>query len=292
MKNLIIIILTISTLQISAQEFAPIGSIWHYDQGTVNPQLITFHSIESISDTLINNISCRKLLKTSRYSGIPQTSNVFIYSSNDSVFLFANNEFNLLYDFSAVAGDTVSIGYFTNHDGSPLKMIIDSTSTITINGHLKNIQYVTCGDGISIEFGGTVISGIGNTEYMFPGSDGYVDGPLRCYNDGIIGLFINQDHPDNGWNFQDCEQTITGIEENNQSTMIDIYPNPSSSLLFISEIDMNTNYLLYDCQGRLIKKGNVLPSEPININNLPDGLYSILLINNKIKTITRRVVKS
>jgi hypothetical protein len=291
MKNLLIIFFVISVFRISAQEFAPIGSVWHYDQGTPNPTLITFETIESISDTIINTINCRKLIRTSRYAGIPQTSELFMYSSNDSVFYYANNEFNLLYNFSAATDDTVTLGYFTNHDGSPLKMIIDSTGSITINGHVRKIQYVTCGDGISIEFGGSVISGIGNSEYMFPRPDGYTDGPLRCYNDSNTGLFINQNHPDNGWNFQDCEQTITGIEENSQSRMIDIFPNPSTSLITIFRIDTKTNYLFYDYLGRLIKQGYVLPSESINVSDLPGGIYSILLINNKIKTISRRIIK-
>jgi len=292
MKNLIIIFLIISALRISAQEFAPIGSIWYYDQGTANSELISYQTIESVADTIINGVSCRKLVKTSRYALTPEMSDLFMYSRNDSVFYFANNEFNLLYDFSASKGDTIILGFYTNYDGTPLKMIIDSTIDITINGKVSKVQYVTSGDGMSIEFGGMVISGIGNLEYMFPHYDMWNEGPLRCYDDSIYGLYKNAWHNNNGWNFQDCDQIITGIAENSRASEIALYPNPTGSLLYISYLDRQTEYKVYDCFGRLIISGLVLPSETINICDLRDGIYSILLINNKIKTITRRVIKT
>jgi hypothetical protein len=35
-------------------EWAPLGSIWHYTQVTLNPDLISYTTIESVSDTVIN----------------------------------------------------------------------------------------------------------------------------------------------------------------------------------------------------------------------------------------------
>jgi hypothetical protein len=52
-----------------------------------------------------------------------------MYAENDSVRFFADENFHLLYDFGAMAGDTVVLDYFATHDGTPLKMIIDSTGT-------------------------------------------------------------------------------------------------------------------------------------------------------------------
>jgi len=291
MKNLITIFFAILALQISAQDFAPIGALWHYDEGTANSELISYETIESIADTMISTVSCRKLIKTSRYGLTPVLSDIFMYSRNDSVFFLADNEFHLLYDFSADKGDTIILGYYTNHDGTALKMIIDSTSEISINGQIRKLQYVTSGDGISIEFGGIVISGIGNIEYMFPHYDMWNEGPLRCYEDSICGLFKNSRHTNNGWNFQDCDQIITGINEAGLANGVSLYPNPTTSLLNISNLDQKTEYVIIECYGRSLKGGFLLPSETINIEDLPDGIYSILLINNKIKTITRRIIK-
>ena len=43
-------------------------------------------------------------------------------------------------------------------------MTIDSVKTILVSGQQRKVQFVTCGDGMIIEFGGQVIQGIGNTK--------------------------------------------------------------------------------------------------------------------------------
>lgn len=287
MKNLFLIILTSISIQITAQEFAPIGAKWHYSQGTLNPELIAFKTIESVSDTIIKGKSCKKLIQVSEYMP-PYTPSLFMYSSNDSVFVYEEGSFHLLYDFGAVAGDTLELGYLA-YNGLPLKMIIDSTSTITINGQLKKLQYVTCGDGIVIEFGGKVIEGIGNTEYMFPRLDGYLDGPLRCYEDNILGLFLSPFHTNNGWDFQNCEQIITGINDLHVTETIKIYPNPVTSSFSLTNLDRATEFKIFDIHGRKVMSGIVNFTQVIKIENLPKGLYFLRLQNSKLSRIMKAV---
>ncbi len=289
MKKLILLILTAISIQAKSQEFAPIGAKWHYDQGTFNPDLTTYQTIESISDTVINGIPCRKLMKISRMAGT-ETSYLYMYSVNDSVFFYAGNGFHLLYDFGAITGDTVTVGYFTTYDGSPLKMSIDSTDSIIINGQTRKLQYVSCGDGLVIEFGGIVIEGIGNAASMFPRIDLSLDGPLRCYEDSIIGFFINPYHSDNGWNFQDCEQIITGLAEQGITTEIIIHPNPATRFLEITNLDLPAEFTFYDLQGRRQKHGTVVPLQSIDLEDLPAGLYFFQLRNSKL-LITKKIIK-
>lgn len=285
MKNLILFILISISLKISAQEFAPIGAKWHYCQGTPNPELIAFKTIEALSDTVIDGQSCRKLIQDSEYVP-PVEPLLFMYSSNDSVFVYQEESFHLLYDFGAIAGDTIELGYST-YNGLPLKMIIDSTSTITINGQLKKLQYVTCGDGVVIEFGGRVIEGIGNTEYMFPRLDGNFDGPLRCYEDDQLGLFLNPFHTNNGWDFQNCEQIITGLDELSVTETIRIYPNPVASTFVITNLDRDTEFELLDLQGKKVMTGIVNPDQEINIQSIPKGLYLLKLENSNLTRIIK-----
>lgn len=285
MKNLFLIILTSISIQISAQEFAPIGAKWHYSQGTLNPELIAFKTIESISDTVIEGKSCKKLNQVSAYMP-PNTPSIFLYSSNNSVFVYEEGSFHLLYDFGAISGDTIELGYLT-YNASPLKMIIDSTSTITINGQSKKLQYVTCGDGLVIEFGGKVIEGIGNTEYMFPRLDGNLDGPLRCYKDNILGLFLSPFHTNNGWDFQNCEQIITGINDLHVTETISIYPNPVKSSFTLTNLDRVTEFEIFDIHGRKVMKGTVNFTQVIKIENLPKGLYFLRLQNSKLTRILK-----
>jgi hypothetical protein len=289
MKKLILIILTAISIQANSQEFAPIGAKWHYDQGTFNPDLTTYQTIESISDTIINGIPCRKLMKIQRMAGT-LISYLYTFSVNDSVFFYAGNGFHLLYDFGAITGDTVTLGYFTTYDGSPLKMFIDSTDSIIINGQTRKLQYVSCGDGLVIEFGGIVIEGIGNLTYMFPRLDLSLDGPLRCYEDSVIGLFINPYHSYNGWNFQDCEQILTGIADKGKTANVTIYPNPAGRFLEVANLDLPAEFTFYDLHGRRQKHGTVVPFQSIDLEDLPAGLYFFQLRNSKLLT-TKKIIK-
>ena len=168
MKKLISIIVLISfSGLIFGQGFAPIGAIWHYSQGTINPDMTSFKTIESISDTIINGQLCRKMIEVERMFDTTSVNYHFMYSENDSVFFFGDNDFHLLYDFGANTGDTIILNAFQTYNGTPLEMIIDSTGEILVNNELRKIQYITCGDGIVIEFGRHVIENIGNTSFMF-----------------------------------------------------------------------------------------------------------------------------
>jgi len=289
-KKLFLMILIVATLQNYAQEFAPVGAIWHYTQRTINPDLTSFKTIEAISDTSINGIQCRKMIEVERYIDTTNVMYHYMYSENDSVFFFAENDFHLLYDFGANTGDTIILDYFSTYNGTPLKMIIDSTGTIIVNNQEKEIQYITCGDGIVIEFGNHVIAGIGNTSFMFPTLDGSINGPLRCYQDNSTDLFLNPFHPTYGWNHQDCEEIITSIEEAEKGSRITVYPNPSTNNISITNVNQPIEFRILDINGKLIEKGVLQVSSEIRIKELPNGIYFIELQNENIRII-RKIIK-
>jgi hypothetical protein len=189
--------------------FAPPGAQWHYSQATLNPAITTFKTFESIGDTLIKGVDCRVVVEVERMGEFTsKTTRHFFTSRNDSVYFFRNNGFHLLYDFAALPGDTITLGYFLTHDQKPLTMIIDSLSTLQINGHQRTVQHITSGDGMSIEFGSQVIEGIGSTSFLFPTPDFSGDGPLRCYSDNMLGHFKNPFYSGTGWSGTDCQEII------------------------------------------------------------------------------------
>jgi hypothetical protein len=241
-------------------------------------------------------------MKISRMAGV-EISWLYMYSLNDSVLFYAGNGFHLLYDFGAITGDTITLGYYTTYDGSPLKMVIDSTGTMIINGETRKLQYVSCGDGMVIEFGGIVIEGIGNIGYMFSSFDPSLDGPLRCYEDSVIGLFINPYHSNNGWNFQDCEQVITGMSEPGLKTHMKIFPNPASNILHIEipeqlktgnqnpSFNLSTVFHrwhlvhleIYNLFGKKMLSKEVVESEmevAVDVSLWPCGMYVVRLVYN------------
>ena len=290
MRAFILVSMVIITTQIFTQEFAPIGSIWHYTQWTIDPDVVSFKTIETISDTVINGNQCRKMVEVERYLDTVNVTFHYMYSENDSVFFFADNDFQLLYDFGANTGDTIILGYFTTYNGSPLQMIIDSTDAIMVNNEERKIQYITCGDGLVIEFGEHVIEGIGNTSFMFPTLDGSINGPLRCYEDNITGFFLNPFNTGGGWNQQDCDQIITDIAEINPKYRITLYPNPTSGKIFVKGIDKKTEYRIIDCCGNIIKTGNIEITNEISLTDMPRGFYLLELKNENLLT-TKKIFK-
>jgi hypothetical protein len=293
MKKIIFIIVLALPLGVFAQEFAPIGAIWHNSQSSwIIPDLITYKTIESLSDTMINGKECKKLIEVERlYSDTVNTFIHYMFSENDSVFFFKDNSFHLLYDFGAEAGDTIVLDYYLTSEGTPLLMIIDSTGTIDINGEQRKIQYVRCGDGIFIEFGGPMIEGIGSTYFLFPTYDGTVNGPLRCYQDDVIGLYINYFYSNFGWNYEDFNQIITDIDESGYSNAIIIYPNPSLNRIYIKNPNLSSIYRINDIHGILIDQGQLDLSGEINIQGLTKGTYILQLITDN-QVIVRKIIKN
>ncbi len=280
MKKTIFLLIFITTLlQNYAQQFAPVGSIWHYTQRTINPDVTSFKTIESVADTIINGKVCRKLIEVERYFDTIGINFHHMYSENDSVFFLSDNNFHLLYDFGANSGDTIILDNYITYNGSALKMIIDSVGTINIGNEQRKIQYIICGDGISIEFGDHVIEGVGNTSFMFPTLDGSVNGPLRCYQDDNTSLFFNPFHPDYGWNYEDCEEIIAVLIENSVWSDLLVYPNPAGdyivfevqSLMFEVE---NSEIQIVDVFGREVLRKPVISEKTVfDLRGIWGGVY-------------------
>lgn len=57
---------------------------------------------------------------------------------------------------------------------------------------------------------------------------------------------------------------------------IRLYPNPTSSLLY-TNLTEEANFELYDIQGRMVLYGNIYPNEPLSLDNLSIGTYSLRL---------------
>jgi len=281
-----------------SQGWAGIGSIWHYTRGTINPDLISYLTFESVADDTINGILCKRIIEIDPYWGDSTIKTHYMYSSNDSVFFFRDGDFHLLLYFGAVEGDTIELGWYKTGSGDPLLMIVDSTSTIEINGETRVIQYVECGDGLVIEYADEVIEGIGSTFYMFPTLDGEQYGPLRCYEDSVVGLFLSPFHPLHGWNFEDCDEIITGIAEMAIDQSLNTYPNPFTTSAAI-EFKLNGNskvqISIFNTIGEMVYAGEeqMMPQGTHQFSwtphHLPAGLYYGVLRSEEGVSVVKMV---
>lgn len=74
-----------------------------------------------------------------------------------------------------------------------------------------------------------------------------------------------------------------------EETPIVIYPNPFESEVFVRGVSGPTQYQLYNMQGNLVKKGNLLNNKIIT-EQLTSGMYFLVLSNSR-KTTRHKLIK-
>jgi hypothetical protein len=230
----------------------------------------TFHSV---ADTIISGQSCRKIIAINKYSPIASdTIPNFMYSDSNRVYFMTNSNWYLLYDFNVQSGDSFLVGYYNQW------VNVLSVDTITVNGFpRKHFQYAA--SSMSSEFSGPVIEGIGHVGYMFPTADGEFVGPLRCYEDNVVGLYKSEYYYGSTWSL-DCDQIITGLQEQSDDRRQMVFPSPFSTQLTISS-SSNATLILYDIFSRQILQQNFTGSATINTAQLAAGIYFYELRNEK-----------
>lgn len=272
------------------QTWAPIGAKWTYTQPTINPFYETYTSFESVTDTSISGQSCKKITEIHRNS--PTTADTFqhfMYSDSNRVYFRASGSWNLLYDFNVQQGDSFLVGYY----GQWVKII--SVDTVTINGFpRKRFEYDA--PSFTTEFSWIVIEGIGHMIDMFPTYDNQLFGPLRCYQDNVVGLYKSEYYYGSTWN-QDCDQIITGqiftgIDEPFDSKKVIVFPNPLSTQLTFSLADnVRTTISLYNFLGQQVLQLTFTNSTTINSEQLAEGIYFYELRNDKGAIKNGKVIK-
>jgi len=292
MKKLILLLILVSLFLIQpvkAQNWAPDGAEWYYDY--TNFWYEGYIHIKVLGDTMIHDTSCRVLEKRSvirdllsdttyyRYIG-----KEFMFSDVDKVYLFANNKFYPIYDFSSMPGDTLIIPQnddlleWCDPEG---KLIVTDTGSELINGqHLRKI-IVQPIEGTHWAIYGEIIENIGpiNT-YMLPEPDWacvvdlFEGGPLRCYSDPDFGTFSTGIAPE-------CDYLVS-IQELDESNL-KIFPNPcvGNINIHIKEGMNNPRLEIYNSKGqKLVDRILERTENIIDLSSMVSGLYALVLMDN------------
>jgi len=296
----LIVILCIYSLAVHAQEWAPIGAKWHYTErfSFWNPIEIDYIKIESVKDTVVEGINCKKLTKRHNLGCTDRPDVEFMYSQNGKVYFYDScfNTFQILYDFSANLGDSWVIkikNYADTNDTDSLVVTVDSLDFITINGFelkrlfLTNLFLNEVVPGYT--YNSTIIEAVGDLMYMFNffpafafGCDANFSEGLRCYEDSVIG------HYETGI-ADSCTyiQYWTGIG-GRQKHVVEIYPNPVTEIITINgELGRFIHYKIYNITGKKILTG-IISDNMILVNNLSSGLYFIELYNSPNMLLSRQ----
>lgn len=274
-----------------AQNFAPIGAKWHFQNECPTPAHIDncgFYTIEVNRDTTINGNLCTILEKDTGI--IVPEAQLIIWEDNNKVYFFENNQFKLLFDFNLNAGDTLTYRIPHNYNGHYnlvcgsysdsskfAHAIIDSTKNITINSqNLKTLYTSTLDPFNSNHLGwelGQITERIGCSEnsVLFGHSQticlGTFSGHFRCYSDNLINYKPVS---------EDCDY-ITGIDQYSINNFLNISPNPTSSNFTIKGLNTPYNIIIYNSIGQNVysEKNITITNKVIDVTPFNKGLLFI-----------------
>jgi hypothetical protein len=294
MKKSLTILFLIAGLMSKAQTWAPIGATWYYDYGFPTGSFGTpgtsYSVFEVVDDTLINGITCSKIQKSKSYSISGRPMQEYTYYLNDSVFFYNAHfsEFQLLYDFDAVAGEFWYYRFYGDAslvDFDSIKTVVDSTDFITINSIPLKRLYVHY-EPVGFEYGwmydddpmtgqSEIIEYVGDIKNLI--STFVLDGilldyhqpyGLRCYDDSNIG------HYETGI-VDSCNYVNLLGETELETEHVSLYPNPANNKIFLNiETEF---YQIYSSDGRLIQAGEAGTDYSIDVSNLQNGIYLLTL---------------
>jgi hypothetical protein len=297
-------LLMLVILQSQAQNFAPVGAKWHYSIGNIDFNGVKCAVLTVQKDTLIHGITTSVIeVKLIDNPGVEKIiSYEYLAKQNDSVMYYNpyDNRFHILYNFSAKAGDTIHVhknlskvtpGFLVPKfadDSIIFSYRILSTDSVMINESWRKRQIITNvpNSYYSMETFKTdsfrvIIDGLYSFTYLFGRAALMTmethESMLRCYNDSTYNFKYAK------WE-KDCDfaQSNTGIAENDIRNQLTLYPNPiqTNGTLTISQSKYKSvSCKLINSLGETVLFSDVQDNR-ININNLPSGIYSLLLISN------------
>ena len=296
MKTAIFTLILFVSTSCLAQNWGENNAVWHYEQINIQPPFNEdFIKFSTIGDTIILGELTKIILEERITLNDTIANEIFMKSDSNRVYLFdsSSTTFKLIYDFNALSGDTIEVFTRDPYSDSTI-IIVDSVSTININGTILGVQYVSpLYFGGYYDMSGIIIENIGWTGFMFPLStlaDPPYGGALRCFQNDSIGLYKPSAF--------DCDYLETGIESINNSNNLSIYPNPASEILNISiakEIDLtNATVSLVDVSGKQVLNQRIQSTETvIHINHLPNGIYLLnIRLNNEISKFKKITISN
>ena len=316
--SVIVILLFCAVGTVISQEFAPLGATWTYEvlkrPGTNFPVVYRYTSDR---DTLIDNRNCRiikgeELYQEGRWAIIKEE---IVSGSRDSVYVYVNDSFNLIFNFSAEAGDTLRVirqpfNAFFFVDGYTMDSLtyrIDSIRTIYMDGdslvgdslQMQYVSYLNDPTENSLQWGfqnlvdqivgrpGRILQGVGSigresmlgTSIDITYSSDFIPDDLTCYQD-----------PDRSYFFSgtDCEALIDFYTSPVGVVTIDefdgtVYPNPFSSTINIAYSSRPSSIhkiVIRDLLGHEVAQYEGAHNS-LTLSHLSSGTYQLYIVDHE-----------
>lgn len=311
-RLIVILLLAVAgTAKAQGINFAPIGAEWYYETQTMFTK--GYIKMMAEKDTVIDGHACLKLAREEYWHNLefgglyggPRPP-LFLSQENDSVMVYQNGVFKLLFDFGAEINDTLTVAGREGRcpEDFGILRVVDK-GIDTVNGlHLRYItvkdlpdSYWGYGGSIYGTLSGAVkiVERIGPRGYMLPEQRCVFDdgegGPLRCYIDDDLGeLHFSTLHPERYCDY--ISETYQSVDETALNHKLSVFPNPCTEKLCLNFGGMsNCEIMVFDYAGKMVLRCSVNDKETeLDLGELPAGLYCVTA-NDGYKVSTNRVVK-
>lgn len=248
----------------------------------------------------IKGIEVKKLTSQGKYQfnneirELPAFS-LYMYESNDSVFYWNRDTFELVYNFNLEEGDTVTMSEIAiGPDSLELNFILDSVTLYPFPNPFRRVQHFSRLPS-NISFCNflpktlTVIEGVGSTKSLISKNDFFCatdlgSSILRCFSDSSI------DYNPEGLVCDTFDRIVSFLDLTNEF-IIELYPNPVTEILHIrtsewqSDIEVDILHLL----GRKIATKKIINNEII-VSDLVKGTYFLRIHFGK-QIIIKKFIK-
>ncbi|HBZ65774.1 MAG TPA: hypothetical protein DEO70_02980 [Bacteroidales bacterium] len=282
-------------------EWAPVGATWYFNRPSFSSSG-SYVLFESIKDSVINDKDVSVIKVT--INGVTPVSHEYIHQHGDSVFYFNshNNAFYLLYNFSAVAGDTIVVhdsytkltpAFFHGEDSIEgfIYRVLEVDSTFISDRWVKRqkVESLTTSWGFT-EFNvhAYILNGIGSQLYFF-GLTGaipikFYPSMLRCYDEPGFS-FINP-----AWNHE-CD-FISAAGNDPKEADCRVYPNPVDDIARVHLSEPIETLTIRSIDGRTLQTYTPLQQDAsIVVSTLRKGSY-LIIITSKHRNISKIIIKN
>ncbi len=265
------------------------GLEWYYEILNENGS-ITYQHLEYVADTTINHKDVQIIIRTNTLYDKGEHSEVtreYVYGEDGIIYWWNKDlqDFTVLYDYNAEAGDEWEIKVGTQH----ITMHVDAVEQYEYESQQFRLLQVRDADDL---FSGTIVCGIGHLTSFFPerlmnrGKNYRVEG-MRCYwREGELFFKYGE---------EDCDAVYkvyhNGLDDH-EDDVFAVYPNPTNGVLFVQTLRATSlpgeTYRITNLMGQTLMTGQITSeTEQINVSGLPDGMYFITVGGTTRKFVVR-----
>jgi hypothetical protein len=221
------------SMPLFAQNAPIVGAKWTYIQSSGFGENGNFYRLQVALDTTIDGKLCKKMVGGYNCALLPNAGE-FVHFDGKKVYRydFRTRKFWLLYDWSANAGDTVTVFVPTAQTVDSFKIRIDSLNIWTPNGEPLRIQkFKPIGVSKWLFASQQIIEKMGANAFFFPQATSCSPiqfGAMRCFEEPLQTTIKFVTYT--------CDTVIVRVRTSDifRTRKIELSPNPSVSDVFLT----------------------------------------------------------